>query len=186
MDCPTDRLIEHIGDRWVLHLLHHLVRQPQRTQGLLQALKGISSRTLAAKLKMLEADGWIVRRVYPEVPPHVEYELSERGKALIPLLGAWTEAGKVLFPASEPQCPHCQHLASTEETHSMREESHAVAAPMPKARLSKAVAASVESVALSHAQQSALINQRLEVTASHESVAPTHEFVPSDDEVILL
>lgn len=161
MDCPTDRLIEHIGDRWVLHLLHHLIDRAQRTQGLLQELRGISSRTLAAKLKMLEADGWIVRRVYPEVPPHVEYELSERGKALIPLLAAWIETGRVLFPTSEPECVHCQHLASA-EAQPIGRDSRPVTALGPKTRLSRPVAVSAE------------------------SIAPAHEFISPDDEVILL
>lgn len=116
MTCPTGLLIEQIGDRWILHILHQLAHRAQRTQTLMERLKGISSRTLAAKLKELEADGWITRRVYPEAPPRVEYELTDRGRALEPLWAALKKTGEALFPTAETECLSCQHLGSVEST----------------------------------------------------------------------
>jgi DNA-binding HxlR family transcriptional regulator len=114
MKCPTGMLIEEIGDRWILHILHQLAQRAQRTQALLVGLKGISSRTLSAKLKQLEADGWITREVYPEVPPRVEYGLTEKGRTLMPLLIALKDTGEGLFPTSDGDCPNCQHMASAQ------------------------------------------------------------------------
>ncbi|MBI3951459.1 MAG: helix-turn-helix transcriptional regulator [Acidobacteria bacterium] len=133
MKCPTGWLIEQIGDRWILHLLHQLIHGAQRTQTLLERLKGISSRTLAAKLKELEADGWITRRVYPEVPPRVEYELTEKGRTLELLLAALKQTGEVLFPGTETDCPSCQLLASTESP-PVRQPLRSISAPQPKAQ----------------------------------------------------
>lgn len=133
MRCPTGLMIEQIGDRWTLHLLHQLTPAAERTQTLLGRLKGISSRTLAAKLKELEADGWITRRVYPEVPPRVEYELTEKGLALVPLLAAFKRTGEALFPTAEADCPSCQHLASA-EARSVRQPPRFSTTSQPKAQ----------------------------------------------------
>jgi len=126
-------IIEQIGDRWILHILHQLAHHAQRTQALLDRLEGISSRTLAAKLKELEADGWITRRVYPEVPPRVEYDLTEKGRALTPLLAALKHTGEAIFPTAEPDCHNCQHLASVEST-SVRALPHSLTDPQPRAQ----------------------------------------------------
>jgi len=133
MRCPTGLLIEQIGDRWILHLLHQLAHRAQRTQTLMERLKGISSRTLAAKLKELEADGWITRRVYPEAPPRVEYELTEKGRALEPLWSALKQTGEALFPTAETDCLSCQHLASVEPT-SVRQRPRSMSAAQPKSQ----------------------------------------------------
>jgi DNA-binding HxlR family transcriptional regulator len=133
MKCHTGLIIEQIGDRWILHLLHQLAHRAQRTQTLLDRLKGISSRTLAAKLKELEADGWITRRVYPEVPPRVEYELTEKGRALEPLLAALKQTGEALFPDTEMDCPSCRIQAAAEST-STRALRRSMTTPQPKAR----------------------------------------------------
>jgi DNA-binding HxlR family transcriptional regulator len=114
MRCATGLIVEQIGDRWMLHILHQLFHEAQRTQALLRQLKGISSRTLSAKLKELESGGWIVRRVYPEVPPRVEYDLTEKGRALEPLFAALKQAGEAVFSDSYDDCPNCRRLGSTE------------------------------------------------------------------------
>lgn len=115
MGCSTESLIEEIGDRWVLHILHRLASGTHRTQALLQMLKGISSRTLAAKLKDLEAAGWIERKVYPEVPPRVEYQLTEKGLRLRPLFAAMkgiseglTSTTKKKAAIAHGACPSCE------------------------------------------------------------------------------
>ncbi len=110
MPCPTQWMIEQIGDRWKLHLLHQLARGAQRTHSLMAGLKGISSRTLSAKLKALEADGWIARHVYPDAPPRVEYELTERGRAVIAVLSAFKQVGAA-FSGTDSDCPNCRALS---------------------------------------------------------------------------
>jgi DNA-binding HxlR family transcriptional regulator len=134
MRCSTGLIIDQIGDRWVLHLLHQLADGAQRTQALLEKLKGISSRTLAAKLKELEADGWITRRVYPEVPPRVEYELTDNGRALMPLFAALKRTGEALFPPARADCPGCRYLATTESPSARGEPPRSITPPEPKAK----------------------------------------------------
>ncbi len=133
MRCPTGTLIEQIGDRWIFHLLHQLAHRAQRTQALLEGLKGISSRTLAVKLKQLEADGWITRRVYPEVPPRVEYALSEKGQSLMPLLTALKSTGEAVFPDIGVDCPSCQH-SSAVQSKSIHSPPRPATPPRPEAQ----------------------------------------------------
>jgi DNA-binding HxlR family transcriptional regulator len=113
MSCSTEWLIDQIGDRWTLQILHRLAGGTRRTQGLLGSLAGISSRTLAAKLKALEADGWIERTVFAEVPPRVEYSLTEKGRRLRPVFAAMqTISQSWSFAASKERkavpCPSCE------------------------------------------------------------------------------
>jgi DNA-binding HxlR family transcriptional regulator len=124
MNCPTELLIEQIGDRWILHILHRLSSGTHRTQALLEGLAGISSRTLAAKLKDLEAEGWIERRVYPVVPPRVEYQLTEKGRWLRPMFAAMKSVSEqVTSTASKERkavgvsvpCPSCEVVVAAEE-----------------------------------------------------------------------
>ena len=108
----------------MLHILHRLGSGAHRTQALLEGLAGISSRTLAAKLKELEAEGWIQRTVYPEVPPRVEYQLTEKGGRLRPLFAAMKSVSEQLAPTGSKKrkavgasvsCPSCEVAVSTEE-----------------------------------------------------------------------
>jgi DNA-binding HxlR family transcriptional regulator len=113
MGCPIDTLLDLIGDRWTLRLLHELIAGPHRTQALLGNLTGISSRTLAAKLKHLESLGLINRKVFAEVPPRVEYELTERGRMLervFPVLRTTAEQvfGSKRTSKTASPCPSCE------------------------------------------------------------------------------
>lgn len=76
-----------IGGKWKLHILFWLARnQVMRYGELKRTLKGVSHKMLSNQLKELEGDSLIVRREYPQVPPKVEYYLSERGLSLMPAL----------------------------------------------------------------------------------------------------
>ncbi|MBM3543954.1 MAG: helix-turn-helix transcriptional regulator [Alphaproteobacteria bacterium] len=95
-DCPVARALDVIGEKWSLLILRDLFRKgPLRFQAFEAALPGIAPNTLSARLKSLEAAGVIATRLYEEHPPRYEYNLTEKGKALGPVLKAlhnWGEA----------------------------------------------------------------------------------------------
>jgi DNA-binding HxlR family transcriptional regulator len=87
--CPVARALDVVGERWSLLLLRDLARHgPQRFQELAQRLPGVAPNTLSARLKTLEAQGVIATRLYEHHPPRYEYLLTDKGKALSPVLKA--------------------------------------------------------------------------------------------------
>ena len=86
-ECPIGRALAVIGGRWKVRLLCTLyVDGTQRYNDLLKKTRGITNAMLASSLKDLEADGLITRRQYAQIPPRVEYSLTEQGKTLWPIL----------------------------------------------------------------------------------------------------
>ena len=81
-DCPIRRLSAEIGPRWHLLVLMALSVGPTRHNVLLTRIEGISPKMLSVTLKAMQRDGFIDRTVYPEVPPRVEYQLTELGAEL--------------------------------------------------------------------------------------------------------
>src|SRR5439155_21625440 len=77
---------EIISGKWTLLLIRDLADGSQRFCELERSLEGISPRTLSLRLRALEENGIVERRTYPEVPPRVEYALTEKGRALVPLI----------------------------------------------------------------------------------------------------
>jgi DNA-binding HxlR family transcriptional regulator len=94
--CPVAGALQLIGDKWTLLIVRDLARGARRTTDLIARLHPISSRTLVARLKDMERDELVVRHVYSESPPHVEYSLTERGRLLLPLIDALRELGQML------------------------------------------------------------------------------------------
>ena len=95
--CPVATTVALIGSKWKLLIIRNLLARPWRFNELKKDLEGISQKVLTDSLRSLEADGTITRTVYPEVPPRVEYALTELGKSLKPILDsmrAWGEAYK--------------------------------------------------------------------------------------------
>jgi DNA-binding HxlR family transcriptional regulator len=93
--CPSRRLLNRIGDRWTVLIVGALDDGPQRFSAIAARIDGISQKMLAQTLRSLERDGLVTRTAYPEVPPRVEYELTELGRSLqVPLaaLEAWAVA----------------------------------------------------------------------------------------------
>ncbi len=91
-DCPVEAALDVLGGKWGLPIVARLARGTQRYSELRRSLPSISERMLIKQLRQLEADGIVRRRQYPEVPPRVEYSLSEVGESLLPILdrlGAW-------------------------------------------------------------------------------------------------
>ena len=98
--CAVAACADIIGAKWTALLVHDLSEGPRRFSQLEHSCHGISPRTLSERLRALEADGFVVRRSYPESPPRVEYELTSKGQALLPIIDAmrgfghdWLHAG---------------------------------------------------------------------------------------------
>ena len=88
-DCPIRNVLAHISGKWSLLVLYTLDRNgmsPMRFNQLRRAIPDISQKVLTTTLRTLETDGLICRKVFAEVPPRVEYSLTERALTLIPLV----------------------------------------------------------------------------------------------------
>jgi DNA-binding HxlR family transcriptional regulator len=84
--CPVEACLELIGGRWKGVILFHLLGGTRRFNELRRLLPKVTQRMLTRQLRELEADQVIVRTIYPEVPPKVEYSLSEIGKTMEPII----------------------------------------------------------------------------------------------------
>ena len=86
-NCPIRNVLSRIGDKWSMLVLFTLeYNRCQRFKELQRNIPDISQKMLTTTLKMLESDGLIHREVFPEVPPRVEYSLTEKGRSLLPLI----------------------------------------------------------------------------------------------------
>jgi DNA-binding HxlR family transcriptional regulator len=84
--CPVCRTAEIVCGKWTLLVIRDLADGRSRFCELERSLQGISPRTLSLRLRALEEEGVVERHTYPEVPPRVEYALTEKGRALVPLI----------------------------------------------------------------------------------------------------
>ncbi|MCD8224775.1 MAG: helix-turn-helix transcriptional regulator [Clostridiales bacterium] len=87
-ECPVATTVSLIGSKWKLLILRNLLERPWRFNELRRDLEGISQKVLTDSLRSMEEDGIITRTVYPEVPPRVEYALSELGESMRPVIKA--------------------------------------------------------------------------------------------------
>ena len=92
--CHLDYAMEFIRSKWKAVILCHLRKGPKRFLELQRILPGISHKVLNDNLKQLELDGIINKKVFPEVPPKVEFSLTEKGKELVPVLDILEAWGK--------------------------------------------------------------------------------------------
>ena len=92
-DCPVATTVQLLGSKWKLLILRNLLARPWRFNELRRDLEGISQKVLTDSLRSLEEDGIITRSVYPEVPPRVEYAMSELGESMRPIIDAMAEFG---------------------------------------------------------------------------------------------
>ena len=92
-ECPVATTVQLIGSKWKLLILRNLLQRPWRFNELKRSLDGISQKVLTDSLRSMEEDGLITRTVSPEVPPHVEYALSETGESMRPILMAMQSWG---------------------------------------------------------------------------------------------
>jgi DNA-binding HxlR family transcriptional regulator len=84
--CPVCRTAEVVCGKWTLLVIRDLADGRSRFCELERSLQGISPRTLSLRLRLLEEEGIVARRTFPEVPPRVEYALTDKGRALVPLI----------------------------------------------------------------------------------------------------
>lgn len=96
--CPSRGLLDRIGDRWTVLVILTLQDGPLRFSQIRRRIDGISQKMLTQTLRSLEADGLVERTVFAEVPPHVEYELSELGGTLLEPLDALFEWARSHMP----------------------------------------------------------------------------------------
>lgn len=92
-ECPVATTVQLIGNKWKLLIMRNLLERPWRFNELKKSLNGISQKVLTDSLRSMESDGIITRTVYPEVPPRVEYALSDLGETMRPILTAMQEWG---------------------------------------------------------------------------------------------
>jgi len=93
--CPVRDVLDRVGDKWSVYVIHLLGQGTQRFSELRRSIDGISQRMLTVTLRGLERDGLVTRTVYPEVPPRVEYALTPLGETLLSTvceLMTWAEA----------------------------------------------------------------------------------------------
>ena len=98
--CPVCRTAEVVCGKWTLLLVRDLAEGKARFCELERSLTGISPRTLSLRLRALEEEGILERRTYPEVPPRVEYALTEKGRALVPIIESMRTYGTEWLGAS--------------------------------------------------------------------------------------
>lgn len=91
--CPVATTVNLIGSKWKLLIMRNLLQRPWRFNELQKSLDGVSQKVLTDSLRSMEKDGIIIRTVYPEVPPRVEYSLSEIGESMRPIINAMQSWG---------------------------------------------------------------------------------------------
>ena len=101
--CPVCRTAEIVCGKWTLLVIRDLAEGRSRFCELERSLKGISPRTLSLRLRALEEAGVVERQTYPEVPPRVEYALTEKGRALVPLIESMRAYGREWLACADEQ-----------------------------------------------------------------------------------
>ena len=96
--CGVAACAEIIGAKWTALLVHDLSEGPRRFSELEHSCAGISPRTLSERLRALEDEGIVERRCYAESPPRVEYELTDKGESLLPIIDAMRDFGHQWLP----------------------------------------------------------------------------------------
>jgi DNA-binding HxlR family transcriptional regulator len=100
--CAVAATAEILGAKWTAILVHDLSEGPRRFSELERSCSGISPRTLSERMRALEEEGIVERRSYPESPPRVEYELTAKGEALLPIIDAMRGFGRDWLFAQAP------------------------------------------------------------------------------------
>ncbi len=91
--CPVETTLKLIGEKWKILIIRDLLNGTKRFGELKKACSGISQKVLTTNLRAMEDDGLVIRKVFPEVPPRVEYTLTDVGYSLAPVLNAMASWG---------------------------------------------------------------------------------------------
>jgi len=97
--CPVCRTADIVCGKWTLLLVRELAEGRSRFCELERSLTGISPRTLSLRLRALEEEGMVERHTFPEVPPRVEYALTDKGRALLPIIDGMRAYGEAWLAA---------------------------------------------------------------------------------------
>ena len=92
-ECPVEMTLQLIGDKWKVLIIRDLLTGTKRFSELMRSVTGITQKVLTSNLRSMEADGLVNRKVYPQVPPKVEYSLTETGLSLKPILDSMVQCG---------------------------------------------------------------------------------------------
>ena len=92
-ECPVATTVSLIGSKWKLLIMRNLLGRPWRFNELQKSIDGISQKALTEALRSMVADGIVIRKAYPEVPPRVEYSLTELGESMRPIIKAMENWG---------------------------------------------------------------------------------------------
>jgi DNA-binding HxlR family transcriptional regulator len=103
ISCPVCATAELVCGKWTMLILRDLAEGPSRFCELERSLAGISPRTLSLRLRALEDEGVVSRETFGEVPPRVEYSLTEKGRALVPLVEDMRRYGREWLLAERPE-----------------------------------------------------------------------------------
>lgn len=101
LSCPIARTAELVGDTWTILIVRDLMSGSKRFNQLQDSLGHVSPKTLSQRLKMLEAAEILTRQAFAEIPPRVEYSLTEKGHALVKVIEAMREFGEQYLPTAE-------------------------------------------------------------------------------------
>ena len=99
--CPIARTAELVGDTWVILIVRDLMSGPKRFKQLQDSLGHVSPKTLSQRLKLLESAHILTRQAFAEIPPRVEYTLTEKGFALLDIIQAMSEFGERYLPLED-------------------------------------------------------------------------------------
>lgn len=109
---PMGHALRLLGDKWTLMLVYTLLSGPRRFGELMEALGNVSPKTVSQRLKMLEEIGFVQRQAFAEIPPRVEYRLTEKGLALVDIMEAIRQFAERYLaeneaPSPESSCQPC-------------------------------------------------------------------------------
>ena len=103
LGCPVARTADLIGNKWTPLIIRDLVKGEKRFSELERSLRGISPKTLSERLKKLEDASVVTRKCFAEVPPRVEYTLTEKGTALLPVIESMRAYGTAWLPECDEE-----------------------------------------------------------------------------------
>lgn len=101
--CPVETTLTLISDKWKVLILRDLMPGTKRFGELKKSVGNVSQKVLTAQLRQMEASGLLTRTVYPEVPPRVEYTLTDLGRSLKPILDAMWDWGEAYKAGNQPK-----------------------------------------------------------------------------------
>jgi DNA-binding HxlR family transcriptional regulator len=95
-ECSVVKTLRVVGSKWTILIIRDLLKGTMRFGELRKSLDGVSPKTLSERLKSLEKEGVVTKKIYPEVPPRVEYSLTKRGRSLAKIIHSMREWGNTI------------------------------------------------------------------------------------------